>query len=324
MDDPESFLDDHKGKTLVLDEIHRLTEPSQLLKIAADHYPGIKIIATGSSSLGATARFKDTLTGRKLELWLTPMLSEDLKDFGGKSLKKRLRQGGLPPFFVPEKPWEKGYEEWIESYWAKDILELFRLERRHSFIKFMELLFMQSGQIFEATSFTAPCEISRTTVQSYLSVLEATYVFHIIRPYNTHMPNEIVSAPKVYAFDTGFVCHFKEWHDLRNEDLGYLWEHYVLNEILGRLQTHNVNYWRDKRGHEIDFILRAGGKVIAIECKWKADNFNAANLKSFRARYKHGQNYVVASDVDSSFTRKYDDISIKYVSLNELIKCVSE
>jgi len=104
LDDPESFLDDHKGKTLVLDEIHRLTEPSQLLKIAADHYPGIKIIATGSSSLGATARFKDTLTGRKLELWLTPMLSEDLKDFGGKSLKKRLRQGGLPPFFVPEKP----------------------------------------------------------------------------------------------------------------------------------------------------------------------------------------------------------------------------
>jgi len=320
VEDPESFLSEHNGTTIVLDEIHRLAEPSQLLKIAADHYPDTKIIATGSSSLGATAKFKDTLTGRKLELWLTPMISKDLEDFGKKSIKKRLLNGGLPPFFLMEKSWEKGYEEWIEAYWAKDILELFRLERRYSFLKFMELLFIQSGRIFEATSFTAPCEISRPTVHNYLSVLEATYVFHIIRPFNTHRPNEIVSAPKVYAFDTGFVCHYKEWSDLRNEDLGYLWEHYVLNEVSGRLQTRDIYYWRDKRGHEIDFIMKTKSKeVVSIECKWKSDGFDSANLKSFRAQYKNGRNYVVSSDVDSSFTRKYGEISVRYVGLNELI-----
>lgn len=320
MEDPESFLSDHNGKVIVIDEIHRLAEPSQLLKIAADHYPATKIIATGSSSLGATAKFKDTLTGRKMELWLTPMISEDLKDFGNKSLKTRLLHGGLPPFFLMEKPWEKGYEEWIEAYWAKDILEMFRLERRQSFLKFMELLFMQSGQIFEATSFTAPCEISRMTVQNYLSVLEATYIFHILRPYNTHRSSEIVAAPKVYAFDTGFVCHYKGWHDLRNDDMGYLWEHYVLNEIFGRLQTRDINYWRDKRGHEIDFVMKTrSAEVITIECKWKADSFDVTNLRSFRDKYEHGRNYIVASDITNSFTRKYGDISVKYVNLNELI-----
>ncbi len=320
LEDPESFLGEHKGKKIVLDEIHRLAEPSQLLKIAADHYPDIKIIATGSSSLGATAKFKDTLTGRKLELWLTPMISEDLENFGNKSLKKRLLNGGLPPFFLMEKPWEKGYEEWIEAYWAKDILELFRLERRYSFLKFMELLFIQSGQIFEATSFTAPCEISRPTVQNYLSVLEATYVFHIVRPYNTHKPNEIIAAPKVYAFDTGFVCHYKQWTELRNEDLGYLWEHYVLNEIFGRLQTWDILYWRDKRGHEIDFVIKTKSKaVISIECKWKSDGFDPVNLKSFRAQYEQGANYVVSSDITASFIRKYGNITVKYVNLNQLI-----
>ncbi len=325
LDDPESFLDEYSGRTLVIDEIHRLAEPSQLLKIAADHYPDTRIIATGSSSLGATAKFKDTLTGRKLELWLTPMISDDVADFGGRSLKKRLLHGGLPPFYLADKPWEKGYEEWIEAYWAKDVLELFRLERRHSFVKFMELLFVQSGQIFEATSFTGPCQISRNTVQAYLAVLEATYVFHIIRPYNTHLSNEIVSAPKVYAFDTGFVCHFKEWEDLRSEDMGYLWEHYVLNEIFGRLQTHDVKYWRDKRGHEIDFVMKTkAGGVAAIECKWKADRFNPANLKSFRAKHTHGPNYVVANDVDRPFTRAYDDVVVNYVNLDRLISGLSQ
>ena len=62
-DDPDSFLLGHKGKRLVLDEIHRLANPSELLKLAADHYPDIKIIATGSSTLGASSKFRDTLTG---------------------------------------------------------------------------------------------------------------------------------------------------------------------------------------------------------------------------------------------------------------------
>ena len=83
--------------------------------------------------------------------------------------------------------------------------ELFKLEKQYSFKKFAELLLAQSGGIFEANSFTAPCEISRQTVSNYLAVLEATYVAHVIRPFNTHRPNEITSAPKVYGFDTGFI-----------------------------------------------------------------------------------------------------------------------
>ena len=51
-------------------------------------------------------------------------------------------------------------------------------------------------------------------------------------------------------------CYYKSWEKLRNEDLGYLWEHFVSNEIQANLQTKRINYWRDKRGHEVDFILK--------------------------------------------------------------------
>ncbi len=70
MDDPEAFLDSLRGRRVVLDEIHRLDNPSQLLKIAADYYPDTKILATGSSTLGASKKFRDTLAGRKVELCL--------------------------------------------------------------------------------------------------------------------------------------------------------------------------------------------------------------------------------------------------------------
>lgn len=68
MSDPEKFLEAQRGKRIVLDEIHRLGNPSELLKIAADHFPTVRIIATGSSSLNASAKFRDTLAGRKTGL----------------------------------------------------------------------------------------------------------------------------------------------------------------------------------------------------------------------------------------------------------------
>ena len=77
----------------------------------------------------------------------------------------------------------------MDAYWAKDIQELFRLERRQSFQKFAELLMAQSGGIFEATKFTRPCKVGRTTIANYLAVLEATFVAHVIRPYSWHSPD---------------------------------------------------------------------------------------------------------------------------------------
>src|SRR3989338_10163133 len=65
LDEPESFLADQRGRRIVLDEIHRLPNPAEVLKIAADHFPATRILATGSSTLGASARFRDTLARRK-------------------------------------------------------------------------------------------------------------------------------------------------------------------------------------------------------------------------------------------------------------------
>ena len=155
--DPESFFASVGVRHVVLDEVHRLADPSEVLKIAADHFPKLRVLATGSSQLSASTRFRDRLTGRKWEIYLTPMVHRDLVDFGREGLDHRLLRGGLPPFFLAGAAPDRAFQEWMDSFWAKDIQELFRIERRASFLKFAELLLVQSGGMFEATSFAKPC-----------------------------------------------------------------------------------------------------------------------------------------------------------------------
>lgn len=325
MEDPQSFLDGLPGKTIVLDEIHRLGNPSELLKIAADHYPGVRVLATGSSTLGASSKFRDTLAGRKSEIWLPPMGQDDLQDFRKTDLHHRFLHGGLPPFFLTDLLPEREFQEWMDAYWAKDIQELFRLERRYSFLRFTELLIAQSGGIFEAGKFARPCEVSRGTITNYLAVLEATHVAHVVRPFSTHRPTEIVSSPKVYAFDTGFFCSYRGWRDLRPEDMGPLWEHWVLNELHIRFPFRKVSYWRDKRGHEVDFVwVEPGKEPAAIECKWSADGFDPTGIRAFRRQYPGGKNFVVARDVDRSYLQSCQGLPIRFLSLKELIPSVGE
>jgi predicted AAA+ superfamily ATPase len=321
MEDPESFLEGLEGKRVVLDEIHRLPNPSELLKIAADHYPTVRVLATGSSTLGAARKFRDTLAGRRVVLWLTPMISRDLEDFRSPLLHHRLEKGGLPPFFISRSNQEREYQDWLDSYWSKDILELFRLSRKDSFQKFFELILAQSGGIFEANSFARPCEVSRGTINHYLAAMEATHVASVVRPFTTRRKTEIVSAPKVYGFDTGFVAYYRGWKELRDEDWGLLWEHYVLNELQARFQTKRILYWRDKAGHEVDFVLagRGGGRLLAVECKNSDKDRRLEGLQAFQRAYPKALLRVVVPGLKSPYRARVGAADIQWTGLENLI-----
>ena len=321
LEDPEGFLESVRGRRIVLDEIHRLSDPAQILKIAADHFPDVRILATGSSTLGASSRFRDTLAGRKVELWLTPMISLDLRDFRSTNLEHRLLRGGLPPFFLAEALPESDFQEWMDAFWARDVQELFRVERRASFQRFVELLMAQSSGMFEATRFARDCEVSRTTITNYLALLESTFVVHVVRPFSSRRATEILAAPKVYGFDTGFVCHHRGWSELRREDLGLLWEHWVLNELHGRLGLRMLRYWRDKQGHEVDFVVVPRGRPpIAIECKWSDRDFDASSLRSFLRAYPRATAYVVTHDAVRAARRRSETAEWTLIHLEGLVQ----
>lgn len=312
LEDPEYFWRQHQRDLVILDEVHRLTDPSGVLKIAADHFKLVRVVATGSSTMSARKKFRDTLTDRKEDVWLQPLLLSELKAAGDFNMDQRLLHGGLPPAFFAAKPDDRFYVEWLDSFWAKDVQELFNIDRKTSFLKLAELILRQSGRLFQATSFTAPCEISRQTVQNYLEVLETTLFALPLRPWDRGKSTEIVRMPKVYAFDTGFVCFARGIDSLRNEDRGDLLEHLALQELVAHCGKHTVWYWRDKAHHEIDFIVKTarGEAVHAVECKWSRDAFDPGPLKIFRKDSPSGINILTAANIAKQAKRRVDGVEI--------------
>jgi predicted AAA+ superfamily ATPase len=318
VEDPEEFLGKLKGKKIVLDEIHRLPNPFRILKMAADHFPSLKVIATALTSLQSSSVSRDPLGEKITQVWLTPMMSRDLVDFGDPDLAHRFLTGGLPSFFLkPKRP--EDFQEWLDLFWAKDIQEPFRLESRNSFQKFVELLFRQSGELFEASRFTGDCQVSRPTITKYLSALEATRTVQVLRPFSTQRSVEIISIPKVYAFDTGFFCYYRGWQQLREDDFPVLWKYWVLNELASHVQAPPIQYWRDKRGHEVDFVLiRKEMGIIAITSRWRAQEFSPRDLRAFRYHYPGGLNWIVCDDVKKGYTHSFGKLKVEFMSLEEM------
>lgn len=321
--DPERFFADFRGARLVLDEVHQLDDPSRVLKIAADEHPKLRVLATGSSTLSATEKFRDSLTGRKRVVRLPPVLYEELAAFGHADLRHRLLHGGLPPLLLAEAPEPEAYAEWLDSFWARDVQELFRLEKRGAFLKLCELLLRQSGRLFEVTSLAREAALSRPTVMTYLDVLEQTSFVTVLRPHHGGGTRELLAQPKVYAFDTGFVCYARRWTTLREDDCGILWEHLVLDTLVAHESAPAIHFWRDKSQREIDFVLPRGRDVIdAIECKWSADAFSPKNLSAFRAAYPKGRNFVVSPRRTAPVTRTEGGVEVTHVGLDRLAQAL--
>ncbi len=321
--DPESFYRGVRASVVVFDEVHQLADPSRLLKIGADAFPQLKILATGSSTLAATKKFRDSLTGRKRVVELVPVLYEELPAFGVVDVRERLSRGGLPPVLLGAQPPAEFFPEWLDSYFARDVQELFRVEKRAGFLRVLHLLLRQSGGMLDVSRIAAEAEISRPTVTTWLDVYQITHTIHVVRPFSAGGRREIIAQPKVFGFDTGLVCHARGWDHLRNDDCGVLWEHVVLDTLVAA-GVPQLHFWRDKQQREVDFVVPRGRDAAdAIECKWNPKAFDARGLQAFREHQIKGRNFVVAPIAGPPYQRKVDGLSVSIVSpahLRSLIK----
>jgi len=324
LEDPEWFFDNLSGEKIVIfDEIHRTPDPSRILKIAADSYPHFRILATGSSTLAATRKFRDTLTGRKIMISLPPVLWEECKDvFGINSLDKRLLNGGLPEPLMAEKKDPYFFSEWMDSFYARDVQELFGVRNRTGFLNLLKLLLRQSGGLIDYLSLSKLSGISRPAVKSYIEAMLLSQAIFLVTPFHGGGRRELTRRPKAYAFDTGFVTFLKGWDTIRDDDRGVLWEHLVLDTILTMVNPFELFYWRDKSGREIDFVVKCNNSLVTtIECKINPDQFNIKSLSAFRKLYPYGKNIVISPLVKNPYKREINSFLIEYHNLSSVKLC---
>lgn len=318
--DPEFFFSQVQQPIVIFDEIHQLPDPTRLLKLAADEFPHLKVIATGSSTLAAARKFRDALTGRKRVICLRPVLFVELPHFGAPSLEKRLIRGGLPPMLLADRPDPEFYSEWLDSHFARDVQELFGVAKRTGYLSLLQILLRQSGGLLDVTRLARDTSLSRPTVMHYLEVASATLTLHLVRPYHGGKAREWTHQPKAYAFDTGFICHVRGWDQLRPEDCGGLWEHLVLDSLLHAEDPAKVLFWRDRLHREVDFVVpRSRDSVDAYECKWNPLQVDLGNLRAFRAAYPQGRNFIVVPQRPDPPLRQSEQLIYQFVTPTELI-----
>ena len=318
--DPQLFFRTCPKPIVVFDEIHQLRDPTRLLKVSADLFPHLHILATGSSTLAASSKFRDTLTGRKRTIHLVPILWDELAPFGA-DLIRRLFHGGLPPALMAEAKLPAFYREWLDSFFARDIQRLFGFRDMNRFNALFEYIIRQSGGLLEVSGIARSIGITRPTVESHLNALEITNAITLVRPYHGNGQNEITKMPKLYAFDTGFVSYVRGWDPLRQDDLGQLWEHLVLEQLQASFPNTTIRYWRDKSGREVDFVIEhRRDEVDAIECKWNPAAFDAGALETFRKYYPNGRNYLVSPSGDPGFERQYGTVQVRVCTPSEFMQ----
>jgi predicted AAA+ superfamily ATPase len=252
-------------------------------------------------------------------------LASELSVFGVSGLTHRLLQGGLPNCLLAPAPDPEFYSEWLDSFYARDIQELFQIGKRTEFLRLCELLLRQSGELCSVTSLAKHTGVTRPTIMSWLSALETTHFVHTLRPYHGGGRREIIAQPKVYTFDTGFVCHTRGWQNLRSEDCGQLLEHLVLDSIRAAKPSQTIYFWRDKQGREVDFVLQeADQSITTIECKWTRNRHGSENLDTFRSYYPKGRNILVTYQPSEHFQTKLGAHSIEVCHPSDLLQKLAD
>ena len=308
--DPQLFFASCTKPHIVFDEIHQLSDPARLLKIGADLFPALRILATGSSTLAASSKFSDSLAGRKRTIHLTPVTWEELPTFAA-TLERRLFHGGLPQALLADIKQPSLYREWMDSFFARDVQRLFGLRDMNRFNALFEYVLRQSGGQFEVTRTASALGISRPTVERHLQALEITNAITVVRPFFGGGQKEIVKQPKVYGFDTGFVSFARGWDTLRNDDFGALWEHLVLEHLQAHFPNYPARYWRDTAGNEVDFVLSPKrDEVDAIECKWNPKAFDSRALQLFRRYYPQGHNYLITPGATTPYQARHGELTV--------------
>jgi predicted AAA+ superfamily ATPase len=303
-----------KGYDLIfIDEAQKIPSIGEGLKILVDQIPGIKIIATGSSSFSLANKVGEPLVGRQHLLHLFPIslieLDEDLgRGYIEENLNNLMVYGTYPEVLTKESFIEKStYLQQIkDSYLFKDILELESIKNSRVILDLLQLLAYQIGKEVSLSELATNVQMDRKTVARYLDLLEKSFVIINLRGFSRNLRKEITKTSRYYFYDNGIrnavINNFNDV-DSRN-DIGQLWENFLFIERLKKQSYHNIYsnnfFWRTWDQDEIDLIEQRDGKLYGYEFKYSSKKQPKAP-KLWVNTYKESSFEVITRDNYTSF-----------------------
>jgi len=287
--DPRDFLS-RIPNGAILDEIQNAPEIlSYLLQLTDENRESIRFILTGSNQFLLMNKVTQSLAGRTALLKLLPFSLDEVPDSKLEETETILYKGLYPAIIAGNSDPVRFYRNYLETYLERDLHQLLLVKDLTQFHKFVRFCAGRIGSIFNAVSLANEVGVSSNTIQSWMSILQASYVVYLLQPYYGNVGKRLIKSPKIYFFDTGLASYLlgieNEIQMSRDPLRGFLFENLVIMELikyrLNKGLEPRLYYYRDSHQNEIDVVFETAGNLVPVEIK-SAKTFHLDFLKGFR------------------------------------------
>lgn len=276
LNDPRQFLS-RFPKGAILDEVQRAPELfSYLQQIADESKLKGQYILTGSNNFALLENISQTLAGRVGYLELLPFSLSEIEKTGTALKLDELIFSGSYPAVISEKANPRlWFPSYIRTYVERDVRQIKNISSLTLFQRLLYLCAGRVGQQLNLSSMANDVGLDYKTIQSWLGVLQNSYIIYLLPPYYKNFNKRIIKSPKLYFYDTGLASYLlgiSNANQLFNHSSkGALFENFILTEMLknryNKGERSNLYYFRDSTGNEVDIVIDEGNKLTPIELK---------------------------------------------------------
>jgi len=298
LSDPIEFTRRESGEAMLLDEVQKVPELLNAVKIHVDECNERgQYLLTGSSSLEFSKAVSDSLAGRMHTVRLRTLSLGEVNGVGPHFLHDAFRRvfrppsaalskrdvihlafrGGYPEAIdLPPRARRQWYQDYVATLIGRDVREVTEIRKTEVLSEASKWLFSRSSKLFAVEELCAATGVSRPTADSYINALCALYMFDRVPAWHRTDYDRIGRRAKYFAADSGLVANCLGW----NEDAAYmdpdlagkLVETWVFHELSAMADAEDGGYeichYRDKLKREIDFIVtNDGGEMLGVEVK---------------------------------------------------------
>ncbi|VAY86730.1 conserved hypothetical protein [mine drainage metagenome] len=305
------LMQNERGAVLVLDEVQKVGGWSETVKRLWDEDTHkkrlIKVILLGSAPLLIQRGLSESLTGRFEVLHLPHWSANEMNQAFGWSVQQSIFYGGYPgaaSLISDHDRWVRYVRDsLIETTLSRDVLLLSRVDKPALLRRMFELGCRYSGQVLSYTKMIDQLQDAgnTTTLAHYLELLGAAGMLTGFSKYAGEVVRSRGSSPKLQVFDTALLSALsgyrpeeamadrEYWGRLTESAVG---AHLANAAAVGECE---VYYWRD-RNREVDFVVRAGRRLIAIEVKSGRTRDALPGMHAFNEAFKPDRLLLVGGD----------------------------
>ena len=192
-----------------------------------------------------------------------------------------IHRGSMPELCEnPDFDWQMFYGAYVRTYIERDVRDLSEIGDTVKFSRFMIAAAASTGQLVNLTSMARDVGISQPTAERWLSILVASNIVYLLKPYSNNITKRAVKTPKLYFLDTGLAAYLTRWNTpevLKNGAMaGAFFESFVISEIIKSYYNKGIvepplYFYRDKDMNEIDLVIEENGTLYPLEMKKHAD-----------------------------------------------------